>query len=71
MEAQQQLDLREALKLAASSLKQAEVPFALLGSYALWAWGGPEPDHDFDFLVAREDAAEAAQSLSDGGFTVL
>jgi hypothetical protein len=71
MEAQPQLDLREALKLAASSLKHAEVPFALLGSYALWAWGGPEPDHDVDFLIAREDASEAAQALCDSGFTVL
>jgi len=71
MEAQPQLDLREALKLAASSLKNAEVPFALMGSYAFWAWGGPEPDHDVDFLIARQDASEAAQALCDRGFTVL
>lgn len=71
MEDRAQLDLREALKLAATSLKAAEVPFALLGSYALWAWGGPEPAHDVDFLIAREDTAEAAQALCDSGFTVL
>ena len=71
MEAQAQLDLREALKLAAASLKGAQVPFALIGSYALWAWGGPEPDHDVDFLVARQDASEAAQALCDNGFTVV
>ena len=71
MEDQAHLDLREALKAAATSLKQAGVPFALMGSYALWAWGGPEPDHDVDFLVAREDASEAAQALCDGGFTVV
>ena len=71
MEAQAQLDLREALKLAAASLKGAQVPFALIGSYAPWAWGGPEPDHDVDFLVARQDASEAAQALGDNGFTVV
>lgn len=71
MEAQGQLDLREALKLAAGALKHADVPFALMGSYALWAWGGPEPEHDVDFLIARQDASEAAQALCDSGFTVV
>jgi len=66
-----QLDLREALKLGAVALKKARVPFALMGSYAIWAWGGPEPNHDVDFLVASRDADDAAQALSDAGFTVV
>ena len=49
--------LREALKLVAVLLKETGVPFALAGSYGLWARGGPEPDHDVDFMIAEEDAA--------------
>jgi hypothetical protein len=67
---QVQPDLREALKRGAVALKQAHVPFALMGSYALWAWGGPEPDHDVDFLVAQPDAGEAERALRDAGFRV-
>ena len=38
------------------ALKQSGIPFALIGGYAVWARGGPEPDHDVDFMVADEDA---------------
>lgn len=55
--------LREALKRVAVALKQAGVPFALTGGYAVWARGGPEPDHDVDFLVAAEDAELAEEAL--------
>lgn len=53
--------LQEALKAVAVALKQAEVPFALAAGYAAWARGGPEPDHDVDFVVAA-DAVEAARA---------
>ncbi|MGO4258559.1 hypothetical protein [Marmoricola sp. RAF53] len=64
-------DLRVALKTVASLLKGSGVPFALAGSYALWARGGPEPDHDVDFLVAETDAAAAAEAVRSGGFEVV
>ena len=55
--------LREALKTVAVALKEGSLnkgaPFALAGSYALWARGGPEPDHDVDFMVAEQDAPAA------------
>ncbi|HYF73358.1 MAG TPA: hypothetical protein VD864_11095 [Nocardioides sp.] len=63
--------LREALKLVAVALKQAQVPFALAGGYALWARGGPEPNHDVDFVVAEEDAPRTAELLADEGFDVV
>ena len=44
-------ELREALKLVAVALKESGVPFALTGGYAVWARGGPEPDHDVDFAT--------------------
>ncbi|MFL6089682.1 MAG: nucleotidyltransferase family protein [Aeromicrobium sp.] len=58
---------REVLKSVATSLKREEIPFALAGGYAVWARGGPESDHDVDFVVQPE-AAEAARKvlLRDG-----
>jgi hypothetical protein len=56
--------LREALKVVAVALKEGDVPFALAGGYALWARGGPEPDHDVDFVVSEEDAGPAARLLA-------
>jgi hypothetical protein len=64
-------DLREALKSVAVALKQSGVPFALMGGSAAWARGGPEPDHDVDFLVAEEDAERVAQFLADQDFDVV
>jgi hypothetical protein len=63
--------LREALKRVAVALKQAGVPFALTGGYAVWARGGPEPDHDVDFLIAAEDAEQAAECLEAQGIEVV
>jgi len=62
--------LRTALKRAAVALKEAKVPFALGGGYAAWARGGPEPEHDVDFLVAPEDAPQAEQALTAAGLAV-
>lgn len=64
-------DLREALKTVAVALKRSGVPFALTGGYAAWARGGPEPNHDVDFLIAEEDAAEAAKFLAHEGLNVV
>ncbi len=64
-------DLREALKRVAVALKQSGIPFALIGGYAVWARGGPEPDHDVDFMVAEEDAPAAADWLATEGFQVV
>jgi hypothetical protein len=62
--------LRTALKRVAVALKRAEIPFALSGGYAAWARGGPEPDHDVDFLVAADDAERAEAVLAAAGLTV-
>jgi hypothetical protein len=66
-----QSGLRKALKLVAVALKEGDAPFALTGGYALWARGGPEPDHDVDFIVAEEDAAATAELLAERGFDVV
>ena len=63
-------ELRDALKRAASALKANGPEFALAGSYALWAFGGPEPVHDVDFVVAEPDADAAADTLAQAGFSI-
>ena len=65
------LGLREALKMVAVTLKQSDAPFALAGGYALWARGGPEPDHDVDFMVAEEDAPHVMARLAEQGLQVV
>jgi hypothetical protein len=62
--------LREALRGAASALKENGPSFALAGSYALWAYGAPEPSHDVDLVVAEADVATAVATLSDAGFSI-
>jgi hypothetical protein len=62
--------LRDALKRAASAFKAHGPDFALAGSYALWAHGGPEPLHDVDFVVAEVDVEAAALTLEKAGFGI-
>ena len=69
--AAEQESLREALKTVAVTLKQSGFPFALIGGYAVWARGGPEPDHDVDFMVAADDAAQVAEALAEAGLCVV
>ena len=69
--AAEQENLREALKSVAVALKRSGFPFALIGGYAVWARGGPEPDHDVDFMVAADDAAEVADALAEAGLRVV
>jgi hypothetical protein len=67
----EQARLREALKLVAVRLKEAQVPFALAGGYALWARGAPEPHHDVDFVVAEDDRERIATLLAEDGLEVV
>lgn len=57
------------LKKAAAVLKLAGVPFALAGSFAVYAHGGHSSDHDVDFLLREEDVDLALQALTEAGFT--
>jgi len=62
--------LREALRIAASALKEKGPRFALAGSYALWACGAPEPSHDVDLVVAECSVDDAVTTLADAGFVI-
>ena len=61
-------DLLETLKKAAAVLREAGVPFLLGGGLAAWARGGPETEHDLDFMVRPNDAERALQALDEAGF---
>ena len=68
---EQQEALREALKRTGVVLKEGGIPYALGGGYASWALGGPEPEHDVDFLVAEQDQEHAARVLAEAGLEVV
>jgi|SRR5437660_1023756 len=59
--------MQQTLKKAAAALREAEVPFVLAGGLAAWARGGPESDHDLDFVVKPEDAERALDVLAGVG----
>jgi hypothetical protein len=60
-------ELIEAMKKAAAALQAAGIPFLLAGGLAAWARGGPESEHDVDFLLKPDDADRALQTLADAG----
>jgi hypothetical protein len=57
-----------AMKLAAATLRDGGVPFALAGGLAVYARGGPPTEHDVDVLVRQDDAERAVELLGDAGF---
>src|SRR5215207_2151834 len=60
----------EALRAAVPALREAEIPFMLGGSMAVWAYGGPEPTNDLDLMVREEDAERALEALAAAGMRV-
>ncbi|HEY0216802.1 MAG TPA: hypothetical protein VGC57_10465, partial [Cellulomonas sp.] len=63
-------DLQDALRLTAVALLRADIPFALVGGYAAWARGAPEPSHDADFAVAAQDVDRARAAIAAAGLDV-
>jgi hypothetical protein len=59
--------IEASLKKAVAALREAEVPFLLAGSLAVWARGGPETRHDLDFVVKEEDVERAVEVLAEAG----
>jgi hypothetical protein len=58
------------LKRAVGVLGATDIPFALAGSMACWALGGPPSRHDVDLAIRRSDADRALEVLEGAGFTV-
>ncbi|MFL5821234.1 MAG: nucleotidyltransferase [Solirubrobacteraceae bacterium] len=57
----------ETLRKAAAALREAEIPFALGGSLACWARGGPEVTNDLDLMVRGQDVDAALEALAAAG----
>ena len=66
--AEDQQPLIQTLKRVAYHLKQIGAPFALAGSFAVYARGGGVCDHDVDFLIKEEDADRIMTGLVEVGF---
>jgi hypothetical protein len=60
--------LASTLKRVAATLKGADIPFALGGSFAVYAHGGHSSDHDVDFLIREQDKEKALAELAKVGF---
>jgi hypothetical protein len=60
-------EIEASLKKAVAALRDAEIPFLLAGSLAVWARGGPETRHDLDFVIRPEDGERALAVLADAG----
>ena len=56
-----------ALRAAVPVMREAEIPFMLGGSMAVWAYGGPEPTNDLDLMLREQDAERALQVLAQAG----
>ncbi len=56
-------DIVQTMKRAVAALREAEIPFLLAGSLAVWAQGGPEKTKDLDFVIKPDDAERALATL--------
>ncbi|HEY1369427.1 MAG TPA: nucleotidyltransferase [Gaiellaceae bacterium] len=60
-------EMLDTMKRAAAALQRAEIPFMLGGGLAVWAYGGPETEHDVDFMLLEADAPRAQEALVEAG----
>jgi hypothetical protein len=68
--ASEESPLIRALRTCALALDRAGVPFALAGSFAVHARGGPLPTHDVDYFILPEDRERAAAALAAAGMLI-
>jgi hypothetical protein len=55
--------LERTLVRVCTTLRSADVPFALTGGSGVYARGGPLSEHDVDVLVCRSDVDDAVRAL--------
>jgi hypothetical protein len=60
-------EIVESLRRTLAVLRECDVRYALAGSVASWARGGPETVNDLDLIVAPEDAERAFEALKGAG----
>jgi predicted nucleotidyltransferase len=59
--------LLKAMTHVAAALRDADVPYLLAGSFAVWARGGPAHNTDLDFAVKADDVERAVNALEAAG----
>jgi predicted nucleotidyltransferase len=59
--------LLDAMMHVAAALRDAEIPYLLAGSFAVWARGGPPHDTDLDFAIKSDDVERAVTALEAAG----
>ncbi|MDD9207383.1 hypothetical protein PU560_13035 [Georgenia sp. 10Sc9-8] len=62
--------LHDAIRMTAVALADADIRYALCGSYATWARGAPEPSHDADFVIREQDVDRAREAVAAAGLDV-
>jgi predicted nucleotidyltransferase len=60
--------LLDAMRHGAALLREHNIDFALAGSLAVYARGGPETDHDVDFVLKPEDVDRALEIFGEHGW---
>jgi predicted nucleotidyltransferase len=60
--------LLTSMRTVAGALRDAGIPFALAGSMAVYARGGPDTNHDVDFMIKEADGPRALAALEQVGF---
>ena len=60
-------EIVDSLRKTVAALRDLDVRYALAGSVASWARGGPETSNDLDLIVAPEDAEKAFEALKAQG----
>jgi hypothetical protein len=60
-------DMLAALKKAAGVLRDAGIPYAVAGGFAIWARGGPGSDHDVDIVVREQDVEATLAAMEVSG----
>lgn len=58
------------LKRAAAALRDADIPFCVIGSLSAWMRGAPEPSHDIDFGIRACDIERTAHALEATGMRI-
>lgn len=64
------MQIQDTLNLAASSLRKANIGFALIGGFALAAHGVVRATQDIDLLVDGNKKEEAKKALLQAGFSL-
>src|SRR3954470_25079999 len=59
--------LTDTMMRVAATLRDAEIPYLLAGSFAAWARGAPAHHTDLDFVVKPGDADRALEALEGAG----